>query len=291
MPSQTLVIGRSGQVARALATLLPNAIFLGRDQLDIADADALRHALVAHAPTSIINAAAYTAVDKAQSDEVVAYALNEQAPALMADYAAQHNIPLVHISTDYVFDGSGEHARIEDEKTAPLNVYGASKLAGEQAVAAAGGDHLIFRTSWVYDAQGQNFLNTMLRLGAEREHLRVVADQIGAPSYAAHLARAMLECLEKAQRAETFPNGVYHLCNAGQTSWYGFANAIFECARKYGVALKVSSVDAITSDEYPTPAMRPKNSRLDCSKLNHTFGVMLPDWTQGLDECLEEKLT
>lgn len=284
-----LVIGRSGQLARAFATLAPDAVCLGREQLDISDADALRHTLESHAPKAIINAAAYTAVDKAQGEEPEAYALNETAPKIMADYAAQHRIPFVHISTDYVFDGSGNHARTEDETPSPLNVYGASKLAGEQAVIAAGGTYLIFRTSWVYDAHGANFLNTMLRLGAEREQLRVVADQIGAPSYALHLAAAMLECLGKAQHAETFPSGVYHLCNAGHTSWHGFATAIFESARTHGMALKVNSVEEITSDEYPTPAMRPKNSRLDCSKLQRTFGVAMPTWQHGLKECMEDK--
>lgn len=285
-----LVIGRNGQLARALAACVPDATFLGREQVDITDADALRRALEIHKPDVIINAAAYTAVDKAQSEEPQAYALNETAPKIMADYAAQHRIPFVHISTDYVFDGSGDHARTEDETPSPLNVYGASKLAGEKAVQAAGGKPLIFRTSWVYDALGTNFLNTMLRLGAEREQLRVVADQIGAPSYAPHLARAMLECLGKAQHAEHFPSGVYHLCNAGLTSWHGFAQAIFESARKQGMALKVNQMDEITSDEYPTPAMRPKNSRLSCDKLHRVFGVALPDWTQGLDACMEKKL-
>jgi dTDP-4-dehydrorhamnose reductase len=284
-----LVIGANGQVGRALAVALSgdNAIFWSREEVDLADKAALEAALTSTPCRGIINAAAYTAVDKAEEEEALALQINAEAPTIMAAFCAQKKIPFVHYSTDYVFDGSGDTPRAENAKTAPLNAYGRSKLAGEKAVMEAGGNALIFRTSWVYDSEGSNFLTTMLRLGRDRESLRIVNDQVGAPCYAPHIARATLKCLKQAEEMEIFPSGIYHMTNRGHTSWYGFAYAIFEEARAKGWPVAVKELQPIPSSEYPTPAKRPLNSRLDCGKLEQTFSVTLPDWREGLRECME----
>ena len=242
-----LIIGQSGQIGSALARLLPHATLWGRKEADLFNPLALRNALEAlpSPPAAIINAAAYTAVDQAESEPDLAMAANAHSPAMMAEYAARQDIPFIHYSTDYVFDGSGNAPRTEDTPTAPLNVYGRTKREGEKQIEAIGGRYLIFRTSWVYDAKGKNFFNTMLRLGAEREELRVVADQIGAPSYAPHLAEYTLRALSAAQKEELFPSGIYHFCHGGETSWHGFAEAIFEWARSRNVALRVNQVTVI----------------------------------------------
>ena len=291
MRSGTLIIGKSGQVGSALARLAPHAMVWSREQADLHNPLALRNALEAlpQSPSAIINVAAYTAVDKAESEPDVARAVNADSPAVMAEYAAKHSIPFIHYSTDYVFDGTGDAPRTEDAPTAPLNVYGETKLEGEALIQEIGGHYLILRTSWVYDAMGKNFFNTMLRLGAEREELKVVADQIGAPSYAPHLAEYTLRALKSALKKDSFPSGIYHFCHGGSVSWHGFAEAIFAAARASGMNLKVQSVLPIGTADYPTPAKRPHNSRLDCSKLAGTLGIRLPSWQEGLAACMEEK--
>ena len=239
-------------------------------------------------PTIIVNPAAHTAVDKAESEPTLAYAINELAPRILAREAKARGIPLVHYSTDYVFDGSGHLPRTEDAPTGPLSVYGASKLAGEKAIRESGAQGLIFRTSWVFGDHGNNFVKTMLKLGRDREELKIVADQIGAPSQAAMLARMTRRALDQGL-AKGFGTlaGVYHLCNAGETSWYGFAEEIFAQARALGVDLKVQRVIPIPTADYPTPARRPLNSRLDCSKFCRTFGLpSLPTWQEALRETL-----
>ena len=193
---------------------------------------------------------------------------------------------MVHYSTDYVYSGEGERPWTEDDPTGPLGVYGRTKLEGDREVHAAGGRHLIFRTSWVYDEEGKNFVNGMLRLGRERETLRVVADQHGAPTYAPDLAGASLEALDRARSLPEFPSGVYHLCGAGETTWYGFACAIFERARTHGIPLQVKTVEAITTADYPTPSRRPVNSRLNTERARRTLGVALRPWEQALDQCI-----
>lgn len=283
----TLVFGASGQIGQALGALLDDVVVLGRGEADFSRPDSLKAVVEGIQPSFIINAAAYTAVDKAEEEEALATLINGDAPGVLAAVAAKRGIPFVHYSTDYVYDGSGDQPRDERTKTAPLSAYGRSKLAGEKAVAAAGGQYLIFRTSWVYDAFGKNFFKTMLKLGAEREQLRVVADQIGAPSYAPHLAEATLEALEEACKEKEFPAGIYHLCNRGQTGWHGFAQAIFEGARQRGMEMKVQSVEPIPSSAYPTAAVRPLNSRLDCTKLEETFGIKMPGWEEGLREAFD----
>lgn len=284
-----LVIGSGGQLATAYKAVLPDALFVGRDTLNLQHPLQVRGVLSSLAPSAVINTAAYTQVDKAETEEALAQAVNAGSPAEMARYCASHDIPFVHFSTDYVFNGEGKTPWKETDATAPLNAYGRSKLAGEQAITEAGGQYLIFRTSWVYDASGKNFVNTILRLAAEREELKVIDDQFGAPTYAPHLAEAALAGLELAQRMEHFPSGIYHLCNAGETTWHRFAAGIIKHAKRMGAPVKVKTTQPIPATEYPLPAHRPYNSRLDCTKARSILGVTMPSWEEGLAACMEKK--
>lgn len=229
-------------------------------------------------PDVVINAAAYTAVDKAEQEPELAYRINAQAPGVIAGWCAVQDVPLVHYSTDYVFNGKGSVPYVEDEATAPLGVYGTSKRDGEDAVRAAGGRHLIFRTAWVYAAHGGNFLRTMLRLAAERDVLRVVADQLGTPTPASLIADVTAQALLHPSRL----SGTWHLTASGHTSWHGFAEAIFAEAVAAGLLEKAPQVQAIDSAQYPTAAQRPAYSVLDTRKLQTDFGIALPDWQQGV---------
>lgn len=275
-----LVFGRTGQVARELARLAPDASFLGRDAADLSDPEASARAIRAHAPEAVINAAAYTAVDRAEEEEPLATVINGDAPAAMARACAAQRIPLVHISTDYVFDGAGAAPFTPDHPTAPLGAYGRSKLRGEAGVTAAGGVHVILRTSWVVSAHGSNFVKTMLRLGAERERLSVVADQIGGPTPARDIAHACLH-IAQALRADPGKSGIQHFSGAPDTSWAEFARAIMAEA---GLACRIEDIP--TSD-WPTPARRPLNSRLNCAGLG-AFGLARPDWRKGLAEIVAQ---
>jgi dTDP-4-dehydrorhamnose reductase len=280
MSGPILVFGRTGQVGAGLARL-PGVLALPRAEADLADPDACAAAIRAHGPAAVINAAAWTAVDAAEDQAEAAHRINAAAPAAMAQAAARLGIPLVHISTDYVFDGTGDRPWTPADSPAPLGVYGRSKLAGERAVQAAGGVHAILRTSWVFSGRGQNFLRTMLRLGAERERITVVADQIGGPTPADAIAAA---CHAIAHRLIDAPglSGTYHFAGAPDTSWAGFARAIMAAA---GLAC---TVEDIPSDAWPTKAPRPKNSRLDCSGLEAAFGIPRPDWRAGIAAALAE---
>ncbi len=233
-------------------------------------------------PDVVVNAAAYTAVDRAEEDRDAAWRANADAPGVIARWCAAAGVPLVHYSTDYVFDGQGTHAYLEDDATAPLGVYGQSKLAGEDAVRAAGGRHLIFRTAWVYASHSANFLRTMLRVGAEREVLRVVADQVGTPTPAALIADVTAQVLQHPGRL----SGTWHLTASGQTSWHGFAEAIFAQAQAGGVLARVPVVEAISTADYPTPAKRPAWSVLDNGRLQQDFGLQLPSWQDGLKQVM-----
>lgn len=289
MPVDFLVFGAKGQVGSALTKLLGSGRVLALDypEVDFAKPETLGKLLDEIQPRHIINAAAYTAVDQAESEEPLATLINADAPGALAQWCSKYQIPFVHYSTDYVFDGSGNSPWKETSPTAPKNAYGRSKLAGEQLVQLAGGKFIIFRTSWVYDATGKNFLKTMLRLGKEREFLRVVNDQCGAPTYAPHLARGTLRALEFAVQQKTFPSGIYHLCNSGVTHWCEFAEMIFKHAKNKGLPLRIHKVEPITTDAYPTPAKRPLNSRLDLEKAKSVLQVVLPPWQEGLQECME----
>ena len=233
-------------------------------------------------PTVVINAAAYTAVDKAEDDIEAAFRANAEAPGVLARACADRGIPFVHYSTDYVFDGQGTRPYREDDATSPLGVYGASKLAGEEAVREAGGRHVILRTAWVYGQYGHNFLRTMLRVGTDRDELRVVADQSGTPTPASLIADVTVELL----RQQTEVSGTFHLTPRGETSWHGFAEAIFDDAVAQGVLARAPRVLAITTADYPTRAKRPSYSRLDVGKLEQQLGRPLPDWRTGLQQVL-----
>ena len=282
-----LLTGCAGQLGRELKrslACLGEVIACDRSQLDLARADPLRAALRSIAPAVIINAAAYTAVDKAEAEPGLADTINSLAPGILAEEARRLDALLIHYSTDYVFDGSKATAYTEDDAPAPLSAYGRSKLGGERAIAAAGGRHLIFRTSWVYGLHGANFMKTMLRLGRERDELRVVGDKVGAPTWTRHLADATALILAGHGTAE----GLYHLAASGETSWHGYAEAIFAEARATGLLEKSPTVRRITTAEYPLPAPRPANSRIDCTRFSTDFGLALPDWRTGLADCLAD---
>lgn len=283
-----LINGQHGQVSRELQQCLGDMgqlHALGRDQMDLADPERIRQQVRALAPDLIINAAAHTAVDLAESEPEPAFAINARAPGILAEEAARLGVPLIHFSTDYVFDGSKATPYTEDDKPNPLCVYGRSKLAGEQAISAVGGQHLILRTSWVYSRHGHNFLLTMQRLLQEKPQLRIVADQIGAPTWAGTLAHSTRALIERWQAGQAGDWGIYHLTAQGETSWFGFAQAIGAHLKAQG--LPCAELLPIVSSEYPTPARRPLNSRLDCSRLQHQWQVSQPHWQQALIDCLK----
>ncbi len=291
-----LVLGSNGQVGWELVrSLLPvgEVTALSRSVADLAQANQLGAVVRSHQPDLIVNAAAYTAVDKAESEQALAWAINATAPGVLAEETKRCGALLMHYSTDYVFDGTLSRPYDEADKTNPQSVYGCSKLAGEQAIAATGADHLILRTSWVYGARGHNFMRTILRLAAERDTLRIVADQAGAPTWSrwiadatAHVARAALQ-----RRVQgNFGSGVYHLAASGATTWHGFASAIVE---RYQVlcpqhSLAVREILPIPTSDYPLPASRPANSRLACGKIFDDYGIVAPAWQDALQRCLEE---
>lgn len=292
-----LLLGAGGQVGfelqRALAPLgdlvcaTRSGTLPGGAPCAIADLsrpDTLAALLDAHAPGVVVNAAAYTAVDRAESEAGLAHAINADAPAALARWCAPRGAMLVHYSTDYVFDGAGTRPYREDDATAPLGAYGRGKLAGEEAIRASGAAHLILRTAWVYAARGQNFLRTMLRLGKERDALRVVADQFGAPTPARWIASATAALLARQAAVQ----GTFHLTAAGETTWHGFAEAIFDAALAAGLLERAPRVDPITTAEYPTPARRPAYSRLENTRLHDAFGLQLPDWRRGVAEVIAE---
>ncbi len=289
-PSKILLTGANGQVGwelqRSLSSL-GEVIALDSQALNLADAAALRDKVREIAPQMIVNAAAYTAVDKAESDVERARAVNATAPGILAEAAAQSGALLVHYSTDYVFDGSGTAPWREDNACGPLNVYGETKLAGELLIQAAGCRHLIFRTSWVYGARGSNFLLTMRRLMRERPELKIVADQIGAPTWCRDLAEATALIVSRlaCDKQASAPWGVYHMSNAGETSWHGFAKAIQMLDAD---AMSASArLIPIPGSDYPTPAKRPLNSRLDHAKLESVFGLKLQHWQTALALCMQ----
>ena len=288
---RVLLIGRSGQVGwelqRALASL-GGLVALDRAGMDLADPDSIHRAIADARPEVIVNAAAYTAVDKAESEPDLAMRINGVAPGIIAEEAARIGALLVHYSTDYVFNGAKDAPYREDDPPAPLNVYGRTKLAGEEAVRAAGGPHLIFRTSWVYSSRGSNFLPTMLRLARERSELRIVSDQVGAPTWARGIAELTARALGAGPGLARERSGVYHLTAGGTVSWFGFAQAIFEQASARSAEFKAPAVIPIRSSQFPTPARRPANSRLDTARLTAAFGLTPPSWQQMLGQCMSE---
>jgi len=291
-----LVTGGSGQVGEALTrTLAPlGEVFApARNQLDLSDAQSIRKVMREFQPRWVVNAGAHTAVDKAESEPELAFAINAVAPGILAEEAKRTGAALLHFSTDYVFDGTKKTPYVESDITGPLNVYGSSKLAGERALSVSGIPYFIFRTSWVYGATGKNFLLSILRLAREREHLRIVGDQHGAPTWSYDLARmaahsiAHFEQLAEQTKSSlpeaTLPvSGIYHASGAGETTWYGFAAQAIAELQELEPETKLATIEAIPTSEYPTPAKRPLNSRLDCSKLEEVLGWQMPDWRQSL---------
>ncbi|ALP62199.1 dTDP-4-dehydrorhamnose reductase [Paraburkholderia caribensis] len=289
-----LVTGVNGQVGFELARSLQGlgrVVAVDRSVVDLSNPDQLRAAVREIRPDLIVNPAAYTAVDKAEAEFDLAMRINGQAPGILAEEAKKLGAALIHYSTDYVFNGDKLGSYLEDDATDPQNAYGRTKLAGEQAVAATGVDHAVFRTSWVYGSRGKNFLLTMLRLGAERSELKVVADQFGAPTWANTIAtltaHVVAQAFSVSDRMEWWSSrsGVYNLTAADSTSWYGFATAIFELAGLEGR----SSVLPIPASDYPTPAKRPSNSRMSNEKLARVFGLQAPHWKDALRLCLETR--
>jgi dTDP-4-dehydrorhamnose reductase len=284
-----LLTGTSGQVGGALRPLLEKqgtVLAPTSAEFDLSQPDALAPKLDEVRPDLIVNPAAYTAVDKAEDESERAMRINAEAPGAIARWAAANNVPLVHFSTDYVFDGSGDRAWREDDSTGPLSAYGRSKLAGEEAIRHAGGPHLVVRTAWVYAAKGANFMRTMIRLARERETLRVVADQLGTPTSARTIAAALIGIVDQGisdlPAAFARGGGLVHLTNSGSTSWHGFASAIVEGLRGRGVALKVTEVVPIATADYPTKAARPANSRLDLTRLQTVYGLSPVAWQEAL---------
>ena len=293
-----LLLGKNGQVGwalqRSLAPLGELVALDAQSQVhcgDLSNLTGLAQTVRDVAPDVIVNAAAYTAVDKAESEPALAHAINALAPGVLAQEAKRCGAWLVHFSTDYVFDGSGKQAWLEDDANAPLSVYGASKLAGEQAIMAAACQHLIFRTSWVYGARGNNFAKTMLKLAQERDSLKVVNDQIGAPTGADLLADVTAHAISTALQQPNV-SGLYHLVASGETSWHEYATLVIEYVRQAGLPIKVAqtAIHAVPSSEFVTVAKRPLNSRLNTSKLQQTFNLHLPDWQTGVTRMLDEYL-
>jgi dTDP-4-dehydrorhamnose reductase len=291
-----LLLGRDGQVGFALQrslAALGDLTALGRSGCDLASLDAVRARMHAARPDIVVNAAAYTAVDRAETEPELVMRVNAEAPGELARAAARSGALLVHYSSDYVFDGAKPAPYAESDAPAPLNAYGRGKLAGDMAVQAAGGRHLILRTSWVHGAHGGNFLKTMLRLLAERDTLRVTAGQTGAPTGAALIADVTASLIARyiASKGEDYPYGLYHLAAAGATTWYGYARLIVQQALAAGMTLRVTDPDAIlpvSAAEYPLPAPRPANSRLDTGKIQAAFGVRLPPWQDGARDTVRE---
>lgn len=292
--SRILLIGASGQIGWELArALLPlgTLIIADRTQCDLTQPQTLVNLIDAAKPAIVINAAAYTAVDKAEEEQALAMTVNVDAPAELAKAARRHGALFVHYSTDYVFDGRKQDAYIESDQTNPLSAYGRSKLAGECAVREVRGDYLIFRTSWIYAARGKNFLRTMLRLVAEREQLRVVADQVGAPTWARVVAQCTAMALKQditRRRIGRFASGLFHLTASGATSWHGFASAILAAVNVQLVPVKCREIVPITTAEYPLPAARPANSRLDGALLAQRYGLRMPPWEICMQLCVAE---
>ncbi|MBV8226828.1 MAG: dTDP-4-dehydrorhamnose reductase [Verrucomicrobia bacterium] len=290
MSLRIAVTGRQGQLARALdeaaEALNVEIVRLGRPQLDLAELETIEPALKAAEPDIVVNAAAYTAVDKAEQEAAIANLINGTSAGLVAEVARALAVPIIHLSTDYVFDGAKRSPYVEEDPVAPTSAYGTSKLAGELAVAATSDDHVILRTAWVYAPYGKNFVRTMLKLAESRPEVRVVADQHGCPTYAPDIAAAIFRIARNvlAEPLNQSLRGIFHLAGRGETSWAGFAAEIFAILAAKGI--RAPTLTPITSAEYPTPARRPANSRLNCYKLARIHGVDLPSWRESLGICL-----
>lgn len=287
-----LVTGAQGQVGKEICQTANQADFTviaaGRNELDITSESSVNDYITHHQPAIVINAAAYTAVDKAESENQQAYAINHDGAKNLAKVCSQLDIPLLHISTDYVFDGTKQESYTEEDPVSPLGIYGDSKWQGEEAVRKHLEKHIILRVAWVFGAHGNNFVKTMLRLANERDELGIVADQYGGPSPARNIAETLIALSKQFFQNGSLSWGTYHYCGAPKVSWYEFASEIFKQACENNLIDKKMKLNAITTAEYPTPAKRPANSMLNCSKLSKTFGIIMPDWKISLQQVLAE---
>jgi len=285
-----LITGAEGQVGKELVTIANqhnyDVISAGRVELDITQVKSVADYIQSSQPDIIINAAAYTAVDKAEEEQITAYAINRDGVDNLAAVCAKQNIPLFHISTDYVFNGEKTDAYSEEDNVSPLGVYGESKWQGEEAIRAQLTQYIILRVAWVFGAHGNNFVKTMLRLAKDKDVLNVVADQFGGPSPAKNIAQTLISLVDIYQKNKNLQWGTYHYCGVEKTNWSNFAKEIFKQAQIKGLTKKQMQVNSITTEEYPTLAKRPQNSMLDCSKLKNTFGIEMPNWHDGLNEVL-----
>lgn len=298
----TGVIGQVGGELKPLLEPFGSVIAADLPEFDFLDPASVRRFVRDCKPDWIVNPAAYTAVDKAESEPELAYAINAEAPRVLGEVAAELGIPVIHFSTDYVFNGAGTRPWLESDETGPLGVYGASKLAGEKALAATGAAHLIFRTSWVYGSRGKNFLLTILPLALQKEELRIVDDQHGAPTWSRDLARLVVDVMGRVNTAseaagktveETVRSmqGAFHAVNSGETTWYGFAREFLGLLGRAHPETKIARLIPINTSEYPTPAKRPANSRLDCSRLREVFGFTMPSWQESTAAVMSEVLS
>ena len=289
---KVFILGAQGQVGKELVSLAEKSGFdtiaVGRSELDITMIKHVKSSIQLHKPDIVLNAAAYTDVDKAEEEQDIAYAINRDGAENLAAVCKEQNIPLIHISTDYVFDGTKSEAYSENDDVSPLGIYGMSKWQGEEAIRLKQPQHIILRVAWVFGAHGNNFVKTMLRLAKEKDQLNIVVDQFGGPSPAKSISKTLIFLVETYQKEKVLKWGTYHYCGAEKTSWYDFANEIFTQAKEKGLSDKDIKIKAIPSSEYPTPAKRPANSMLDCAKIKSAFGIELPSWKKALNEVLEE---
>lgn len=294
-----VVTGANGQVGWELTrSLMPlgDVVALGKDEANFEDPASLFKSVQGLNPDVIVNAAAYTQVDKAEEEQLLVYKINEESVGVLAEIAKNNNALLVHYSTDYVFNGEKQGLYTEVDKTAPLNIYGKSKLAGEKIIQKINCDYLIFRTTWVYSARGSNFLRTVLRLVGEHEQLKMIDDQYGAPTWSRNLADATAQvvarCIEK-RKLSDFRSSIYNIASSGVTTWYGFSREILNFIRnnKYDLPIKVKNITPIATGDYPLPAARPKNSCLDMSAIVHDFSIKMPDWRRSLELCLKDMMS
>ena len=285
-----LITGAQGQVGKELVSIATNkdynVIAAGRVELDVTQLKSVEEYIASKTPDIIINAAAYTAVDKAEEESDSAYAINRDGAGNLAAVCTKLNIPLLHISTDYVFDGSSTKPYSKTDTVSPLGVYGLSKWQGEEAIRNQLDAYIILRVAWVFGAQGNNFVKTMLRLAKDRDELNVVADQFGGPTPAKQIAETLITLVDRFKKEKTLQWGTYHYCGSEKTSWYDLAKEIFKQAYEKGILKKEMKVNPITTEQYPTPAKRPKNSMMDCSKIKNTFGIDMPNWKKSLNDVI-----
>ncbi len=287
-----LITGAKGQVGKELVSIANqrgfDVIAAGQTELDITQLKNIESYVEVHQPDLVINAAAYTAVNKAEEEQDITYAINRDGTANLAAVSKEKNIPLLHISTDYVFDGTKSEAYSENDAVSPLGIYGISKWQGEETIRQTLPEHIILRVAWVFGAQGNNFVKTMLRLAKDRDELSVVADQFGRPSPAKDIAKTLIILAEQYQKEKTLEWGTYHYCGDEKVSWCGFAKEILKQAKEQGLIEKDIKVNAITTAEYQDPTKRPANSMLDCEKIKNTFGIEMPSWKESLNQVLTE---